>query len=472
MGKGAWKDAIHIFGYETQRLLYQVHTGVFFQIDSLVEEVLACAGNAGKEEIIAGLSSRHRREAIAQVLSELEDQGIISFASPPLPEENEDASCRGASAPLPISITLHVSHGCNLRCAYCFASGGAYGSKPAIMTPAVARQAVNWLLSESMEAGRCHVDFFGGEPLLNFGLIVNVISYARNEARKRNVEISFGLTTNGTILTPAILEVLVQEKIGIVFSLDGAPRTHDRIRTFHNGSGTHDAVAQSIRKLISMQPDRVILRATMTSRDLAIDEISGHLAGFGPSEVDIAPVVVPPDNPLAIRPKHLAELRRQLKKLSKRELRALLRDEPVPSTRFQKAIHQLLARHSKDYGCGGGRTFFAVSADGAISFCSSLAGHPEFRMGDVFNGFDSDKVQQLGKVLPADRRKACADCWARYLCGGGCIYDALMAGGTPTIPNPVSCEIIRYTYELAMGICLQLHTQHSSTFECLSEAAD
>jgi uncharacterized protein len=339
------------------------------------------------------------------------------------------------------------------------------------MDLATAVRAIDWLLHQCKEAGRCHVNFFGGEPLLSLDLIGHVVRYAREQARAREIEISFGVTTNGTLLSKKTLQFLLQEDIGIMVSVDGCPSDHDALRVFPNGRGTYETVARNVREACSARPDRVHLRATMTSRNVAIDEIAEHLTEMGASAVTVAPVIEPPDSVRAIRDEHLPELKRHLEVLAQRELKAIARGRELPYPRFKRLMEQLLDPRTREYGCGAGKTFFGVTPDGSITFCSSLAGVPEYRMGHVSTGIDRAVQERLNRDLHVDNRESCHTCWARYLCGGGCAHDAHVVNKDSRKPNPVSCERTRFIYELAMALCLQLREEHPEAFEALCAAS-
>ena len=424
MDLGAWKDDIHIFDYEGREILYQVHTGTFFEIDTLVKDILDCAGVSAKEDIFVELSDRYDLGELVGAIEELEGMDILSFGPPPPIQDVPNASDRGSSAPTPITATLHVSHACNIKCTYCFALGGNYGGKSDLMDISTAKESVNWLLNESEEAGRCQLDFFGGEPLLNFELLKETVHYAKTEAARRNIVITFGMTTNGTLLSGEILEFIMQEDIGVLVSLDGDAKTHNEIRTFHDGSDTHGTIAYNSQKLAEQRPELIKLRATMTSKNLDLGGIAGELSKFGASSVSVAQTTEHHKSPTAIREEHLPELKKHLKKVSKQELAGLLEGTDTPTGHFLEKVQQLLQPRKKEYGCGGGKNYYGVSVDGSIYFCSAFASMPEFKMGDVHNGLDPAQKARFNRELHVDNLEPCKSCWARYLCGGGCAYDA------------------------------------------------
>jgi uncharacterized protein len=471
MAGGVWNDDIHIFEYEDRKILYQVSTGTFFEIDGLVSDILHLPRAQSKEELIAAVPAGHELTDLVGAIEELEGLEILSFG-PSSPFENvPDTSDRGSSAPLPITMTLHVSHACNISCSYCFALGGNYGGPSTLMDSETARRSVDWLLSSSSEAGRCQLDFFGGEPLLNFELIREVVEYAREEAEKQGVDISFGMTTNGTLLSGEMLEFVMREDIGVMVSLDGSADTHNETRKFHDGGDTHETTVKNASKLAEKRPDLLMLRATMTSSNLDMENIAEELLQIGAGTVSVAPTTEHPSSPTAIRAEHLKELRTHLKRLSKSELDRIRNRAGTSHSHFGKMIHQLLTPTRKEYGCGGGKTYFGVSVDGSIYFCSAFASMPEFKMGDVFNGIDPLKKASFDSEIQVDRREPCKSCWARNLCGGSCIYDAQITNGDHLSPNLVACEQIRYSYELSMGMALELNEDHPETFESLMTAA-
>lgn len=336
-----------------------------------------------------------------------------------------------------------------------------------MMSFETAKQSVDWVLDQSEDAGACQITLFGGEPLLNVDLIKQIVPYAKNQAKERGIDISFGMTTNGTLLSGEALAFIMQEDIGVMVSLDGNAETHNRIRTFHDGSDTYDVIAENTRKAASMRPDKVKVRATMTSKNLNIDEIAKDISQFGTTTVEVAPTAEHPNSPTAIRKEHLPELKQHLKRTSKAELAKLLAGQNMPHAYFVGKIQQVLDPHKKEYGCGGGKTFYGISADGSIYFCSAFASNSEFKMGDVFNGLNADKMQAFDHDFQVDNRDVCKTCWARNLCGGGCVYDAHMSTGKAVEPNPVSCEQIRYGYELAMGMALEIQENNAAVYDAL-----
>ena len=210
--------------------------------------------------------------------------GLVSDGALPVvanvPTAEGVAAC-GVSQTDRLQVSLHVSHTCNIQCAYCFAHGGDYGGKAMLMQPKVAEQAIRWIISEAQALGRCQIDFFGGEPLLNFPLLRELVPFAKSLSARLGVQVGFGIVTNGTLLTDEMKQFLIDEKFQIKISLDGGHKTQDRIRKFHNGSGTYDVVAKNVKKLTAEAPERVYLQAVMTAYDMDEDQIANELRSLG-----------------------------------------------------------------------------------------------------------------------------------------------------------------------------------------------
>ena len=458
------RSEMHLFriSQDDRAVVYQLNTGLFFEIGELHESILnICEGHSDRD-IASELAEEYDGSEVRNAIETLANAGLIAEAS----LQSLSASTVSAKPtyriqkanPNPdlLQITLHVAHACNVKCSYCFAHGGDYGGRPGLMQPDVARQAVRWALREAKPFHRCQIDFFGGEPLLNFGLIRNIVPYAREYASRIGVHVSFGIATNGTLISEEILQFLIDEEIHVQVSVDGNATDHDRLRRFHDGRATHNVVAENLEKLTDRSPVKVSVHAVMTSNNLDQESIANELKQFGACHVEVAPVVAAPQEPYALREEHLPVIKQRLNKLSRYEAGRILEGSKERGF-FDGYMERLMTRAKACHGCQGGKTFLAVDVDGDIYFCSSLADRPEFKMGDVFSGLDLAVQDGFNESFHVDSRSDCRRCWAKNLCGGGCLYDARTATGDPIRPNPVSCEQIRYSYELAMEMCLEIH---------------
>ena len=437
-------------------IAFQPSTQLFFGLDELHKAILDNDQGQSVEDVGAGLEDCYGCVEVLSAIDELARAGLISKTELPHDAPMDAPLCEGnVEIEERLHISLHISNACNMRCAYCFVHSKGHWEKQGMMTSEVARQAVRWALETAKPIGRCQIDFFGGEPLLNFGLIQEIVPYARQCALEAGTDISFGLATNGTLMPDEVIRFLKDERIEIQISLDGGPCDQNSLRRFADGSNTYDVIAENVRKLVARAPEQATLRATMTSNNLDRKAIAEHLKRFGARSVKVAPVVALPNAPYALREEHVPELKLRLRELSQYELEAVYEGEEHAGF-FGRYIKDLLMRIKKCHGCEGGKTSLAVAFDGSLYFCSSLIDVPGFQLGDVFSGIDPAAQERLNNMFHIENRVLCQTCWARYLCGGGCVYDAYTANGDPLQPNPVSCEQIRHTYELAMEMCLEI----------------
>lgn len=461
----------HLFrtSQNNRAIVLQVDTGFFFEVDALCEAVLRWSDTPTNEAVPLDPTQGFDPRLVSQAIRVLTDAGLINARS--IPPHSTSSHSRQSNPTRETSggsdvfgITLHVAHACNLKCAYCFAHGGDYGGQPRLMRAEVARQAVRWVMQEAKSFQQCRIGFFGGEPLLNFELIREIIPFAREHASRLGIGVSFGIATNGTVMSPEMLEFLIHEEVQIQVSVDGNKTDHDRIRIHNDGSDTYDVVARNVMELTDRSPDSVSVRATMTSYNLDRQSIANAVDKFGACQVEIAPVVAAPHKPYALREEHLAAIKQELKELSRFETDRILKGSEERGF-FDDYMDRLMTRAKACHGCQGGKTFLAVDVDGDIYFCSSLADRPEFKMGDVFSGLDLAVQDAFDKSYHVDARSDCRRCWAKNLCGGGCLYDARTATGDPIKPNPVSCEQIRYSYELAMEMCLEIQSADETALQ-------
>ena len=337
------KCEMHLFqaADKKQFIAYQIETGLFFELDTLFQSILECCEGLSVAQVVQVLTDQYEAEEIVEAIEELAQVGLISDGALPVvshvPTTEGVAAC-GVSQTDRLQVSLHVSHTCNIQCAYCFAHGGDYGGKAMLMQPDVAEQAIRWIVTEAQALGRCQIDFFGGEPLLNFPLMQKLVPFARSLSARLGVQVGFGIVTNGTLLTEEMKQFLIDEKFQIKVSLDGGRKTQDRIRKFHNGSGTYDIVAKNVKKLTAEAPERVYLQAVMTAYDMDEDQIANELRSLGTENALVSPAVVSPDTPYAIQEEHIPALKQQIHKRSQRALKAILSGEEGEDEEFDPRI--------------------------------------------------------------------------------------------------------------------------------------
>ncbi len=355
-------------------------------------------------------------------------------------------------------LELMVTHACNLRCRYCYGAAiGAgsrhlYGEDDADMPWEVARRGVELLLQGSGRAPRVSLTFFGGEPLLALDLIRRVVPFARAQAEAAGKAIDLSLSTNGIGLSAEVVQFLVANDIGCQVSIDGPAGIHDANRPAASGAGSYAQALPGVRRLLAARPGRVTARVTVARALVHLPEVVEHLLGLGFAAVHVEPALGGCGDS-AVDAADVATMCEQNEDLARllvarvRADRVFAYHNLVRHIRQSRVVRQRLAHH-----CGAARTLLAVARDGAFYPCHRFVGLAEYRMGDVWSGPDFT-LQRRVLALTVDERPGCRECWARYLCGGGCWKHAVDAHGTLERPDEeLTCRLIRHQIECALAV--------------------
>jgi uncharacterized protein len=397
-----------------------------------------------------GATSNLPREAVAAVLEDIEtllEDGTLS--DPDAPDPFPETMGPGVVK----AMCLHVAHDCDMRCGYCFAGTGKFGGERSLMPAEVGRAALDLLFSISGEVRHLDVDFFGGEPLLNMEAVQSIVAHGRRLANMTGKILKFTLTTNAMRLDTRVGEFLNENDIAVVLSLDGRPETHDPVRKTASGGPTFSQVAANCAAFVRTRPDgEYYVRGTYTHRnpDFAQDVL--FLADMGFSSISFEPVVVSADSVYALDERDLPCVFESYETLV-REIRA--RRERGGGFRFfhfdlDVAHGPCLAKRLS--GCGAGREYLAVTPDGILYPCHQFVGREGFVMGDVWSGITQPEVGEAFGDAHIYAKPACATCWARFLCSGGCHASAHQMTGTLVGQYALGCQITKKRLECALAL--------------------
>ncbi|HHX75167.1 MAG TPA: thioether cross-link-forming SCIFF peptide maturase, partial [Firmicutes bacterium] len=388
------------------------------------------------------------RQTAAQVLAEIEDaekQGLLFSAPRPL-----DLTTDGAVK----ALCLHLAHDCNLRCRYCFAGTGNYGGVRGLMPAEVAKAAVDFLLAAGGGRRHLEIDFFGGEPLLNFPVLQETVVYGRQKAEAQGKTIKFTVTTNAYNVSEEIKDYLNREEMSIVLSLDGRREVHDRMRVTPAGRGSWEKVLQNCREIVAgRNGDNYYLRGTYTRHNLDFCQDVKEMAGHGFRLLSLEPAVLSPAAEEALQPEDLPVICAEYEKLA-----ALLWEweeagEKVYFFHFELDLHQGPCAKKRLLGCGAGSAYLAVTPDGRLYPCHQFAGEDEFCVGDVQRGITAPEILRRFAAVDSAAKEACAGCFARFFCGGGCHAAAWHQNHDLARPYALGCELHRKRVEC--GLYLQ-----------------
>jgi uncharacterized protein len=335
------------------------------------------------------------------------------------------------------TLSLTVAQACNMSCGYCYADGGSFNGKPRMMSREVARAAVDRLLVEAAPGAEVVVGFMGGEPFLNRAVIHDIVPYAQEAGRRTGHGVRFSVTTNATVLQPVDVQLMVANRFHVTVSLDGPPDVNDRQRSLLRGPSSHRKVLDALELFaVHGRPRHLSARATVTPRSGALPRVLEHLLALGLDSVGFAPVLSSPDPTLAFAGDQLEALLAQMIECGDVARRRILAGRPCPFSNFETALIELERGTHRPYPCGAGAGYLSADADGALYACHRLVGDVKHHFGDVTTGSDVARRRLHLADSHVDRQAPCKDCWARYLCGGGCYHEVQRRGR-------VACDYIR-----------------------------
>lgn len=427
---------------------FLVPSSIFVELDEDARSVLDALEHGPRPVAELALD-----EPKAEVLRELATLGAVRRDGPtlvPFPASPV------APEPPPVSaLVLNVTNSCNLACRYCYEYGDdrlATAETPSVMTEEVARQSVELLLAQSKASRRLQLTFFGGETLMNFKVLKPTVAYARERASQEGKFIDFSLTTNATLLTPAIVEWLAENNIGVTVSIDGPRDFQDGMRVYANGMGSYDVVAPRVRELLRVHRGRPIgARVTVTAKTLDLPRVRQHLVDeMGFHEVGFAPVTSSPGRDYALGEGGFEILLDQFRLLTEEYIEAALRDHYTGFANLSDMMGEIHQGVAKAYPCGAGVGLLGVAPGGELGLCHRFAGAGDHDFGHVASGIDASKRAEHLDKGHIDQRTDCRTCWARSLCSGGCYHEAQVRYGDRFKANIHYCDYIRSWTEMGL----------------------
>ena len=441
---------IHRFKQGGQNIILDVNSGAVHLVDDLTFEIVGEL-DAGKthDEILNSFEKNFSRDEISEVLAELDE--VIAEGQLFAPEIEVPPTF--ASVGVVKSLCLMVAQDCNLRCKYCFGAGGSYGHK-GVMSEEIGKAAVDFIIKNSGLRKHCEIDFFGGEPLINFRTVKAVTEYVRRREVETGKIFKLTLTTNGVALDDEKISWLNENNISLVLSLDGRQKVHDAMRPDLNGRGSYDKVVKNFQRTVqSRGGENYYLRGTYTNKnlDFASDVESMIDAGF--DVLSIEPVVLK-DSPLALTEKDLPRIFEEYDRLSEIYLERRRAGKGFFFFHFNVDLSNGPCVAKRLAGCGAGHEYFAVAENGDLYPCHQFVGREKYRLGNVFGGVEESarhwtKYFRESHVL---NKPKCRECWAKYFCSGGCHANADLFNGDIRKPYEIGCAIQKKRLECAIYV--------------------
>ena len=411
------------------------------------------------------------KEELTEILVELEElyrEGTL------FSEELEGVRPIYPEKPVVKAICLHVAHDCNLRCKYCFAGTGAFGGSRTLMTLETGKKGIDFVLESSGHRDHCEVDFFGGEPLLNLGVVKDLVEYGRKAGAALNKTMKFTLTTNGVLLDEKVQRFLEQEEISVVLSLDGRPEVHDRMRPYPIGQGSYASVTQRIQQFVSKRPDSspyalgtyYYVRGTYTHFNVDFDRDVLHMADLGIEQISMEPVVAGPEDDYAFQKGDLDQIRDAYDRLGEEVVERRAQGRPFNFFHFNVAMDQGPCLNKRLSGCGAGHEYVAISPEGDLYPCHQFVGQDAYKLGSLYDQNSrhlKDEVVQAFRSAHIYAKPSCRECWARFACSGGCHAANVSSTQSLTDVYTLGCELQKKRLEVALYVKIKEAQQNRTS---------
>lgn len=447
-------NLIHKFRMYDTNIVLDINSGAVHIFDDMSFEILELYGELSNEQIADKLSDKYSRQDILESIEEIETlkaDGQLFTEDPYKDYVNLWNKKRVIKA-----LCLHISHDCNLRCRYCFAATGNFGGERTMMSPEIGKRAIDMLIRESGNRRNLEIDFFGGEPLMNFDTVKQIVEYAKSKEKEFNKNFKFTLTTNAILLNDENIRYMNENMQNLVLSIDGREATNDKMRTRVDGKGSYKSILPLIKKVAeSRNQDNYYVRGTFTRENLDFSKDVLHLADEGFKQISVEPVVAAKDTGYDIREEDLPAAFNEYEELA---LEYVKRDKEGKGFNFFHFMIDLQngpCISKRLSGCGSGDEYVAVTPEGDIYPCHQFVGMKDFKMGNVNHDEIDKSIQERFREANVYTKEECRQCWARFYCSGGCAANAFSFNGTIKKPYSIGCELERKRVECSLWIKTQ-----------------
>ena len=447
---------IHAYKLNGYNIILDVNSGCVHVVDEVAFDIISAYDKLTKDEILANTIKAHGVTE-ADVLAVFEDIEALKAEGKLFTEDKFRALAKEFKKRQSVikALCLHVAHDCNLACKYCFACEGEYHGPKGLMSYEVGKKALDYLIDHSGSRKNLEVDFFGGEPSLNFEVVKQLVAYGRSREADTGKNFRFTYTTNGIILTDEIMDFCNKEMSNVVLSLDGRREVNDRMRVNRGGAGSYDTIVPKFQKFVEKREGKdYYIRGTYTrfNKDFAADIL--HMADLGFKEISIEPVVAEPSAPYALKEEDLPELLTQYEVLAKEMIRRERNGEGFTFYHYMIDLDGGPCVVKRVSGCGVGTEYMAVTPEGDFYPCHQFVGKSEFLLGNVNDGVTNASVCDQFKNCNIYSHEECDNCFARMYCSGGCAANAYHATGSVNGIYSYGCDLFRKRMECAIMVAV------------------
>lgn len=450
---------VHQYKLNGYNIVLDTCSGAIHVVDEVAYDIIALYKEKSADEIVADMMKKYgdRNDVTEEELRLCIEDVEALVQSGKLYTEDTFADMAGKfkerSGNVIKALCLHVAHTCNLNCAYCFASQGKYHGERAIMSFEVGKQALDFLIANSGTRRNLEVDFFGGEPLMNWDVVKELVAYARTQEKIYNKNFRFTLTTNGMLIDDDVIEFANKEMSNVVLSLDGRKEIHDLTRVDYAGNGSYERIVPKFQKLVEARDGKgYYMRGTFTHANPDFTKDIFHMTDLGFTELSMEPVVCAQDDPAALTAEDLEIVKEQYEILAKEMIKRKKKGNGFTFYHYMIDLTGGPCIYKRISGCGSGTEYMAVTPWGDLYPCHQFVGEEEYKLGDVWNGVTNNNVREEFRSCNAYSREECKDCWAKLYCSGGCAANAYHASGSIRGIYEPGCELFRKRMECAIMI--------------------
>ena len=459
---------VHTFRQNGYNVALDSVSGSVHCVDDVAFDVINAYENTSRDEIIRTVSSKHNvsEQDVIECLEDvdgLKAEGLL-FAEDTFRPDVEKLAKRDTVVK---ALCLHVAHTCNLNCEYCFAAQGKYHGERALMSFEVGKRALDFLVENSGTRHNLEVDFFGGEPLMNFDVVKRLVEYARSIENEKGKHFRFTLTTNGMLIDDDVIDFANREMDNVVLSLDGRREVNDRFRKTAGGQGSFDVIVPKFQKFVKARGDKsYYMRGTFTHFNPDFTKDIQTMLGLGFNELSMEPVVCPPADAYALTEEDKQTVLKEYEKLADMMLEREKQGKPFTFYHYMLDLEGGPCIYKRISGCGSGTEYLAVTPTGELYPCHQFVGNKDYLMGDIWQGVTRTDTRDKFKRCNAYSRKECDDCWARLYCSGGCAANAYNATGDINGVYSYGCELFKKRIECAVALQIGASLSTDSHTSC------
>lgn len=450
---------IHQYKLGSHNIVLDICSGAVHAVDEVAYDIISMFESSDKDTVISAIADKYRdrdditiddiHECYAQVKA-LKDNGELFVKDEFEPMAGE---LKRKTAGVVKALCLHIAHTCNLNCAYCFASQGKYQGDRALMSFEVGKRALDFLIENSGTRRNLEVDFFGGEPLMNFDVVKQLVEYARSIEKEKGKNFRFTLTTNGVLIDDDVIDFANREMSNVVLSLDGRKEVHDRYRVDYKGEGSWEKIVPKFKKLVQARGNKdYYMRGTFTHHNPDFLEDIQTMLDLGFTELSMEPVVCADTDESALTYDDLPVVMEQYEKLAQLMISRRKEGRPFTFYHYMIDLQGGPCIYKRISGCGSGTEYMAVTPWGDLYPCHQFVGDEKFLLGNIYDGVKNTAIQDEFMECNVYAREECRDCWARLYCSGGCAANAYHATGSVKGVYKYGCELFKKRMECAIMV--------------------